>query len=266
MTKMKRVLMCAPTYFDVEYAINPWMQLGQHPDPNRTKNEWHVLMADYERFGLKVELIRPIKGLPDMVFTANGGLVIDGKVMLARFKHRERQGETAYFRQWFEQNGYSDIRLPEHDFEGEGDALVCGEKILAGSGFRSDPRCHAELSQFFDREVISLNLVDPRFYHLDTCMAVLDEQTIMFYPEAFDAVSEERIRTAALRVIEAEPEDALAFGLNAVSDGQNVMMSHRALNLIETLKEYGYNPVPVDITEFKKSGGGVKCLTLELRS
>jgi N-dimethylarginine dimethylaminohydrolase len=262
----KRVLMCAPTYFDVSYSINPWMHLEAQPDPERTKAEWFVLNADYEKFGIAIELIKPIKGLPDMVFTANGGLVIDGKVMLARFRYRQRQPETEHFRKWFEQAGYKDIRLPEHDFEGEGDALVCGDLILAGHGFRSDERSHQELAKYFKKDVVSLKLVDPRFYHLDTCLSVLNDTTIMFYPAAFDAMSEDRIRQSVPNIIEAEPDDALAFGLNAVSDGKNVMMSHRAEGLMEQLRLTGFNPVPVDITEFKKSGGGVKCLTLELRS
>ena len=262
----KRVLMCAPTYFDIEYSINPWMRIEEQPDAQRTKDEWYQLYDAYQKLDMDITLIKPIKHLPDMVFTANGGLVIDGRVMLARFKHRERQGETQHFEHWFRDAGYNDIRMPKYDFEGEGDALVCGELVLAGSGYRSSPESHSELQDYFDREVVSLRLIDPRFYHLDTCLAVLNDDTVMFYPEALDQRSRDALRRAVPNVIEASTDDALAFGLNAVSDGHNVLMSHRATDLMKQLKEAGYNPIGVDISEFQKSGGGVKCLTLELRA
>lgn len=257
--------MCRPDFFDIEYSINPWMDIANQPDVERTKAEWEALHADYLQAGFEIVLIEPVKGLPDMVFTANGALVIDSKVMLPRFKYPQRQGETTYFQQWFEQNGYSEIKMPKHDFEGEGDALLVADLILAGHGFRSSVDSHAELSTYFDREVISLKLINPQFYHLDTALSVLDEHTIMFYPQAFDEASQEQIRMHIPNVIEAGDADALAFGLNAVSDGYNVILSDRASGLHRQLKEQGFNPVLVDISEFQKSGGGVKCLTLELR-
>lgn len=257
--------MCSPTYFDVEYAINPWMHLGEHPDLELAQQEWRNLNRIYRELEFDIEQNDPVNHLPDMVFTANGGLVIDGKVMLPRFKYKERRPETEHFKRWFEQNGYLNVKMPEHIFEGEGDALVCNGLILAGYGFRSDLKAHAELSVFFDKKVISLNLVNPLFYHLDTALTVLDSETVMFWPGAFDQESRFKIQGAIPNVIEASEADAMAFGLNAVSDGHNVVMSAKAKELIAVLKKRGFNPIGTDISEFQKSGGGIKCLTLELR-
>lgn len=257
--------MCAPRYFDIEYSINPWMQLDVQPDDARADRGWHQLHQAYLDLGFDIELVKPVNHLPDLVFTANAGLVFNGKVMLSRFLYEERQKETPVFKEWFEQRGYRDICMPEHPFEGEGDALLCGQTLLAGHGFRSSVESHQELRDLFGLEVISLKLIDPRYYHVDTCLCVLDEKSIMFYPPAFDEESREKLRNVVPNVIEATDADAEAFGLNAYSDGHNVMMSDRATGLMAGLESCGFNPIGVDIAEFQKAGGGVKCLTLELR-
>ena len=199
-----------------------------------------------------------------MVFTANGGLVIDGRAALPRFRHPERQGETEHFARWFQARGYETF-LPEHDFEGEGDCLYAGGALFAGSGYRTDPRSHAELAEFFERPVVSLHQVDPRFYHLDVAMCPLTDDTLMYYPGAFDEQSRRALRERFGRVIEASEVDAAGFGLNAISDGENVVLSASATGLIDALREHGFNPIGMDMSEFRKSGGAVKCCTLELR-
>lgn len=264
MLMSKQLLMCRPDYFDIEYEINPWMDKSIPVDRALARDQWQKLYDLYQKLGYRIELVRPVEHLPDMVFTANGGLVIDGKVMLPKFRYPERQPETEHFKHWFESAGY-ETQTPDSDFEGEGDALVCGDLILAGYGFRSDLASHAELDHYFDKTVVSLKLVNPYFYHLDTCLAVLDDHTVAYYPDAFDADSQREIELLVPRTIKAGEQDAMAFGLNAVSDGHNIVMSLAALNLMHQLQELGYHVWPTPLSEFRKSGGGTKCLTLELR-
>ena len=260
----KAILMCPPEHFEVVYEINPWMSTEDPVDLERATGQWDALAELYGSLGHEVSLIDPAPGLPDMVFTANGGLVIDGKVALPRFKHPERREETRHFDRWFSQQGF-DTLIPEHYFEGEGDALYAAGTIFAGYGYRSSPRSHAELRSFFGKPVVSLRLVDPRFYHLDTALCALSDETVAYYPPAFDEPSRRALRSRFAHVIEASERDACAFGLNAVSDGVRVVMSGAASGLIETLGERGFDPLGVDMGEFRKAGGGVKCCSLELR-
>lgn len=260
-----QVLMCQPDYFDIEYEINAWMDIRNQVNKRVARKQWRTLKHHYEKLGIKVELIEPVPELPDMVFTANGALVVDGKVALANFRYRQRRPETKHFGQWFESNGYKKFLEPKHYFEGEGDALVLNGKILGGWGFRSDRAAHGELADFFEREVVSLHLINERFYHIDTCLSILNDQAIAFYPAAFDAESQKRLRSLCPTVIEAGKADAEAFGLNLFSNGESVVCSDRARDLHRQLQAAGFIPVPVDISEFQKSGGGVKCLTLSLR-
>lgn len=262
----KTILMCAPTHFDIEYEINPWMHTDNQVVAKLAAVQWQKLYKSYaETLGWDVQLITPVKGLPDMVFTANGALVIDGKVALPRFRYPQRQPESEYFRRWFEAAGYTDILMPEHDFEGEGDALVWNDIILAGCGFRSDQASHAELADFFGKKVIDIRLVDARFYHLDTCLSVVSNDTIALWPKAFSEDSLKKIHELVPNVIEASDDDALVYGLNAMSDGKNIVVPEGANNLMIKYRARGMTVYPTPISEFQKSGGGVKCLTLELR-
>jgi len=262
----KKILMCPPEFFDIEYEINPWMHVDMPVRPDVARTQWHALHALYtERLDWEVRLVDPVAGLPDMVFTANGGLVIDGKVALPQFRQPERQGETAHFERWFRASGYADLFRPVHDFEGEGDALLWNDTLFVGYPWRSDKPAHAELARFFDREVIGLQLADARFYHLDTAFAVVDRHTVALYPKAFTPESLERVRLIVPEVIEATDADALAYGLNSMSDGESIVISDRATGLMEIYRRRGMNVCPTPIGEFQKSGGGVKCLSLELR-
>jgi N-dimethylarginine dimethylaminohydrolase len=262
----RRVLMCPPNHFDVAYKINPWMDVEVQPDSDVAESRWQDLRDHYLSLGLEIELIDPVEGLPDMVFTANGGLVIDNRVLLPRFHPQQRRPETPYFQAWFEAAGFDDIRTPEHTFEGEGDALVWNGLVFAGHGFRSSLESHAEIARFFGVEVVSLRLVDPAYYHLDTGLAILDDSTVAVYPAAFDEASLDEVKRRVPTVIEVSPEDAASFGLNAYSDGASVVLASRATKLHAQLEEHGFDPIGVDIQEFRKAGGGVKCLTLDLRS
>jgi N-dimethylarginine dimethylaminohydrolase len=262
----RHFLMCRPTFFSVDYAINPWMDPTKPVDRARAIDQWERLRETYLGLGHHVSLIEPLLGLPDMVFAANGALVLDGKVLGARFRARERAAEAPAYQQWFRQAGFPDIRTTRAVSEGEGDFLAAGRFILAGTGFRTQPAAHREAQEFFGRPVVSLRLVDPRYYHLDTAMAVLSDEELAYYPGAFSPGSRAVLRRLFPDAIEATAQDAAVLGLNAVSDGGHVILAAEATNLAEQLCERGYQPMPVELSELRKAGGGPKCCTLEIRS
>lgn len=259
-----RFLMCPPAYFDVVYSINPWMDPSKPVDPRLALLQWQRIHDVFVELGHTVELIPPVPGLPDMVFAANGATVMDGRALVARFLYDERTAESAAYLDWFAAGGY-EARQAAWTNEGEGDFLVAGGWLLAGSGFRTDRRSHAESEEFFGRPVIGLTLVNDNYYHLDTALAVLDEQTVMYYPAAFAPGSQEILRVLFPDAIIATDEDARAFGLNAVSDGRRVVLPAGATSLTAQLRERGFEPIDVEVSELLRAGGGVKCCTLELR-
>lgn len=261
----RRYLMCRPTYFEVSYAINPWMDPHTPVDHDVALAQWEELRAIYERLGHAVELIEPLPGQPDMVFAANGALVVDGKVFGASFRNPERVDEAPAFRSWFELAGYADVCTPKNVNEGEGDFAVVGGTILAGTGFRTDHPAHLEVQEFFGRPVISLQLVDPHFYHLDTALFALDDSNIAYYPAAFSEGSQAVLRQLFPDAVVATEKDAFAFGLNSVSDGRHVVIESDAVDLMAALGARGYEPLPIDMSELRKSGGGPKCCTQEIR-
>jgi N-dimethylarginine dimethylaminohydrolase len=248
----KRVLMCRPDHFDVVYKINPWMDPAVPTDTSLAVRQWQTLYDTYVGLGIQVDLIDGIPGLPDMVYAANA------------FQHPERQPEGPAYMDWFREAGF-DVRVPVEVNEGEGDILLVGDTILAGTGFRSDSTSHAEIARIFDREVVTLRLVDPSFYHLDTAIAVLDDENIAYLPSAFDAASLEEIERRYPDAVEVSAEDASILGLNSYSDGLHVVIAEKAVGFEASLRERGYEPVGVDLSELLLGGGGVKCCTLELR-
>ncbi|MDN5914730.1 MAG: amidinotransferase [Pseudonocardia sp.] len=257
--------MCRPEHFAVEYSINPWMHPDVGVDRDLAIRQWEELRATYVSLGHRVELLDPVPGLPDMVYTANGATVVDGTVLGARFRHAERAAEAAAHRDWFSGAGFERVVEPRFVNEGEGDLLVVGDVVLAGTGFRTDPRAHAEAAAVLGRPVLPLELVDPRYYHLDTALAVLDDTTIAWLPEAFTPASRQVLRSRFPDAIVADPTDAAVLGLNAVSDGRHVVLPAQATGLAATLAGRGFTPVPVDLSELLKGGGGPKCATLEIR-
>jgi N-dimethylarginine dimethylaminohydrolase len=260
----RRYLMCPPRHFDVVYSINPWMEPDKPTDAELALLQWERLVNLFRGLGHQVEQIDSRPDLPDMVFAANGATVLDGKVLSARFRYPQRVAEADWYANWFSDRGYQ-VRQAEHINEGEGDYLVTDSAILAGSGFRTDPRSHAEAARFFGRPVHTLTLIDPRFYHLDTALAVLDGDEIMYYPAAFSQQSQQLLRRLHPEAILANADDAEAFGLNAVSDGRHVLLAEQASHLIDELWARGFVPIGVDLSELLKSGGSAKCCTLELR-
>jgi len=267
----RRYLMCKPTHFTVDYKINPWMEPTTPTDTAKAVRQWQDLYDLYLQLGHEVELIEPLAGFPDMVYTANGGFTIDGRAYVPEFFYEQRQGESPAFADWFRANGFDTV-MPKEINEGEGDFLLAGDVILAGTGFRSVGDSHREVREVFDREVVTLTLVDPRFYHLDTALTVLDPvveegQTagIAYLPGAFDEASRRILEERFPDAILVADEDGAVFGLNSASDGYNVIISPRATGFEKQLRERGYNPIMVDLSELLLGGGGIKCCTLELR-
>lgn len=262
----KHLLMCPPKYFEVSYSINPWMDPTAGVDISRAHDQWSILRETYVSLGHRVDLIEPVDGLPDMVFAANGGIVFGGRAMAPSFTHEQRRPEGAAYRAWFESAGFTPTVQATQQNEGEGDVLTIGDVMLAGTGFRTSRAAHAEIGAFFDVPVITLELIDSRFYHLDTALTVLDTETVAYFPGAFSAASNAVLREMFPDAILATEADAAMFGLNAMSDGLNVMLANRATGLHEQLRAHGFNPVGVDMSELIKAGGSAKCCTLELRA
>ena len=266
----RTVLMCRPDFFTVVYRINPWMDPALPTDTSLAVRQWETLYNTYLDLGFDVKLVDPIDGLPDMVYAANGGFVLDGIAYGASFTYPQRQPEGPAYMDWFGANGF-EVRVPANINEGEGDFLLVGDAILAGTGFRSASNSHEEIGEIFGREVVTLTLVNPSFYHLDTAIAVLDPQpgfenpNIAYLPSAFDAPSLEILRERYPDAIIVNEDDAAVLGLNSFSDGLNVVIASRAADFERQLRERGYNPIGVDLSELLLGGGGVKCCTLELR-
>ncbi|GAA2463904.1 dimethylargininase [Winogradskya humida] len=262
--RTRRFLLCPPTYFDVTYSINPWMEPAKPTDGALALAQWERLRSLLIGLGHTAELIDPLPGLPDMVFAANGATVVGGKVYSARFRHPQRAAEGPAYAEWFRTHGFP-VHDADHVNEGEGDLLVAGDRILAGTGFRTDARAHEEAARVLDREVIGLRLVDPRFYHLDTALAVLDDDQIMYYPAAFSEHSQDVLRRLYPDAVLATEQDAEVFGLNAVSDGRNVLLAPQAVHLARELSARGFVPIGIDLSELLKAGGSAKCCVLEVR-
>jgi N-dimethylarginine dimethylaminohydrolase len=257
--------MCRPTYFAVDYAINPWMDPTAPVDVDLAVAQWSALADTYRALGHTVDLIEPIPGLPDMVFAANGATVIDGTVLGAEFRYPERAAEGPAYLDWFAQRGFVTQEAKSVN-EGEGDLLLTERFLLAGTGFRTDLGAHAQAQELFGRPVITLQLVDPRFYHLDTALTVLGGPAgIAYLPSAFSAGSQKVLRQLFPDSVVATEEDAAVLGLNAVSDGRRVVLPVQARGLAAQLTSRGYQPIGVDLSELRKAGGGPKCCTLEVR-
>jgi len=263
--RIRHYAMTPPTFFTVEYAINPWMDTSIPVDTHLAMNQWEALRQTYKELGHTVELVEPVAGLPDMVYAANGGLLVNGKAVVARFAYPQRAGEAAAYAEWMDRHGFYPAET-RYVNEGQGDLLVVGAIVLAGYGFRTDRRAHDEIAAAIEMPVVSLELVDPRFYHLDTALAVLDDTTIAYYPPAFSEESRTRLLELFPDAIEVATTDAYALGLNAVSDGRNVVHPAAATGFAGQLSDAGFVPIGVDLSELLKGGGSIKCCTLEVYS
>jgi lysine-ketoglutarate reductase/saccharopine dehydrogenase-like protein (TIGR00300 family) len=262
-----RILMCAPHHYDVDYVINPWMEGNIHKSSrDRATEQWEGLYKVLKEHAI-VDLVEPQPGWPDMVFTANAGVVLGNVAVVSRFYHKERQGEEPYFKEWFQKQGFTVYELPKDlPFEGAGDALLDrdGNWLWAGYGFRSELDSHAYLAKWLEIEVVSLQLVDNRFYHLDTCFCPLTGGYLLYYPPAFDFYSNRIIemRVPAEKRIAIEEPDAVKFACNAVNVGKKVVMNQVSSGLKQRLADAGFEVIETPLNEFIKAGGAAKCLTL----
>ncbi len=262
--------MCAPDYFTANHPVNSFMNSRSPANTALAVRQWENLRDNYRLLGHTVSLLDPIPGLADMVFAANGGFSLGGRAYVASVTYPGRRPKAQAFQNWFESHGF-DTHVPDWVNDGEGDFAVVGGVILAGTGFRSSRESHTELASIFGREVLSLTLVDPRFYHLDVALAVLDSEAvsgpgrIAYLPAAFDRASQAVLARRFPTAIVVDEEEAAQLALNSVSDGRHVIVSESAPRYIRQLLSHGYTPVPVDLSELLKGGGGIKSCTQELR-
>jgi N-dimethylarginine dimethylaminohydrolase len=258
--------MCRPTHYGIEYEINPWMSRLRAADPRLAESQWEDLYGVLnQECEATIELVGSAPGLPDMVFTANAGLVCGRRVILSRFRFPLRSGEEAVFARWFREHGFEVMVLPEDVFfEGAGDVLRCGGHLFAGYHFRSEIRSHTVVAEILGERVLSLQLVDARYYHLDTCFCPLSDGRLVYYPAAFDAYARKVIEANVPDRIEVTTEEAAMFGCNAVCIDRHVVVPAGCSRLMDTLGQCGFAVHQVDVSEYLKSGGAAKCLTLLL--
>lgn len=265
MLETKKVLMCPPTHFRVEYSINPWMQ-GEKVDFVRASEQWIRLYEIIESFGVEIKTIKPEKDQPGMVFTANAGLVHKNKVILSNFKHSERKGEKQHFREWFAKNGYEVHELPDRmTFEGAGDCLIHENELIVGFGQRSDFIALDRAAEILGLDLIQLPLSNPSFYHLDTCLKVLGthkgQKVGYYYPEAFGGAMP---FGDSFSLFPIQLTDAMAFACNSIQIGNNVIIPAGTSSTRDYLKWYRYDIIEIEMGEFIKAGGAAHCLVLSI--
>jgi N-dimethylarginine dimethylaminohydrolase len=260
-----RILMCPPDHYGIEYEINPWMSRSRGSSPVRAHEQWHKLHETLLGLGVTVELMTPQQGLPDLVFTANAGLVFGNRFIGSRFRHDVRAREEPHFDAWFAAHGFHVEHLPEGTyFEGAGDALFCGETLYAGYRIRSDALGQQQLGKMLGCQVLPVELVDERFYHLDTCFCPLAPGAAIWYPDAFDRYGRKVIEAHIPQLVPVIEAEAVRFACNAVVVRKTVVMNAGSEQLARDLGTLGYTCVPVELDEFIKAGGSAKCLTIRL--
>ena len=260
---MRELLLCAPDHYGIEYEINPWMSRSRAAEIPIAKAQWQGLYSKLTELGAKIHLVPGQPRLPDMVFTANAGLTVGRRFIPSNFRHQERAGEAPFFAQWMEAHDYEIVWLPQNlYFEGEGDALFGGEALFCGYKFRSDIQSHRAVAEILSCLVISVELVDPRFYHLDTCFCPLPDGGAFWFPEAFDEYGQRAIREHVSDVIDVPEEEAAHFSCNAVVLDGDVVLPEGAPRLAGKLESRGYRCHALPMTEFLKAGGACKCLTM----
>jgi N-dimethylarginine dimethylaminohydrolase len=260
-----RILMCPPDFYGIEYEINPWMSRSRGSKAGAARAQWRQLHDTLAGLGVRIELLEPKQGLPDLVFTANAGLMFQDRFFSSRFRHEERARESPVNDAWFAAHGFSVEHLPEGCYhEGAGDALFCGDILFAGYRIRSDVHGHIWAGEQIKRRVLPLELVNPYFYHLDTCFCPLAPGEAIWYPDAFDAYGRKVIETHIPKLMPVIESEAQRFGCNAVVVGKRVVTNTGCDKLGAGLRAWGYEPTTVELDEFLKAGGSAKCLTLRL--
>jgi N-dimethylarginine dimethylaminohydrolase len=260
-----RILMCPPDFYGIEYEINPWMSRQKQADREQAVRQWTDLRAALDQAGAKTLLLAAVPGLPDLVFTANAALVFRDQAVLARFRYPQRQAEESHDEAWLAAAGFTVHHLPSGVFfEGAGDALFCGDTLFAGYRIRSDVRGHQQIGAMFGCRVIPLELIDPYYYHLDTCFCPLAPGQAVYYPDAFDDYGRRALAEAVDELIPVSAAEARRFACNAVVVGRTVITNTGCPELREALRMRGFDRRETPLNEFIKAGGSAKCLTLRL--
>ncbi len=261
----RRFLMCPPEHFGVLYEINPWMHQEVAVDLDRAREQWGELLSTLVAAGAEVELLDPQAGLPDLVFTANAGTVNAGRYVPSRFRHPYRQPEVAYDTAWFAGHGYEVVELPpDVGHEGAGDALPFRGVFLSGYKSRSDAAAHGPLSALLGAPVRPIELVDDRLYHLDLTFCPLDDRRAMVAPHAWDRYGCKVVEALVPEPLVLSDDEVLAFCANSVVVGTTVVMASCPPAVGRRLEAWGFDVEVVAVGEFRKAGGGCRCLTLAL--
>lgn len=261
------LLMSPPTYYGIEYEINPWMSRSHQSDRQNAMSQWqrlHQLLQ--QRLRLDIRTVAGEPGLPDMVFTANAGFVWNNRFVSSNFRYAVRRGEAPHFERWFREQGFEIVHLPqEFLFEGEGDLLKCGKAWFAGYHIRSDIMAHHKVAEILEQEILSLELTNDWFYHLDTCFCPLGDGQALFYPAAFDPYGLKVLEDNIPQLIEVSPQEAARFACNAIVAGTAIVMNEGCPKVREQLESLGFDVFATALSEFLKAGGSAKCLALIIR-
>lgn len=257
---VNRVLLCRPTHFNVEYVINPHMQ-PYTVKADQALRQWEELVGVLKSLKIAVDVIEQREDVPDMVFATDQGIVRNGAVLLANFRFTQRQKERIYYREWFKENGFKTRSLSNiFPFEG-GDTLFCGDMLFVGTGFRASVSSCEELARKLEVDVIPLRLVDPYFYHLDMAFLPINSDTAFYYPAAFSKNSQNILKRLIPNLIELDDEAVHAYAANSFVSGEDIIISKGTpKSFHKDLKKLGLTIHEVDVSEFKKAGGGIHCL------
>lgn len=263
-----RVLMCPPTEYRIAWEINPWMKKSHQPNRERAWRQWHRVFELYQKLALRIHLIQPVAGLSDFIFTANAGWGRKGTFILSNFRYTERRKEQPYFKTWLQQHGFRTLRLPKNIFfEGQGDLITTKEAYLLGWGIRSSLEAAQEIKKRLglQKQIVPLRLINPKFYHLDTCLMYIQPiNTILYYPPAFHKKSLAQIQKLEVNTIEVTKKEAEAFICNGIYYRDSVILPVMSNRIEKRLRKLGLEVLFSDVSEFRKSGAGLRCLTLFL--
>jgi len=258
----KHLLLTEPTHYRISYQINPFMHIDRQPNPTKARDEHAAIVAAHVRAGRIVKLMPSANDCPDMIYTANAAIVRGNRAILSKLP-KERQGESGYHHSWLAGLGLEVIRAP-FLFSGQGDALPCGNLLLTGYGHRTDRRMHPFLHEQLGYEVIPLHTVNPLWFDLDLAVAILDDHTIAYCPDALDLQSRHTLASIGLDLMEVELKEASSFALNLISDGETITMTAGAPRFAARLRAHGFSVIELETTEIHKGGGGVRCTALTL--
>lgn len=261
----RRYLMCPPVHFGVLYEINPWMHTEVRVDVDVARQQWDGLVANLRAAGAEVVTMEPAEHVPDLVFTANAGLVNGSTFVPSHFRHPERQPETPVFAAWFEAHGFDVQHLPaDLGHEGAGDALPFNGVLLSGYRPRSDAAAGAVLSELLHAPVRSIELVDERLYHVDLTFCPLDDRHAICAPLGWDGYGRAVVADLVPEPLWLEDDEALSFCANSVVVGTTIVMPVAPPRVARILEGWGFDVVESPVSEFLKAGGGCRCLTLAL--